>query len=400
MLGPPDFVAMPMFDQKNDDKHWGDECLTLLCSFAPDNVQQLCALSKKLGVKILNEYYKAVEMYVPPGTLRADLQHMCIAVYRSGELCILCCGCCEAALDRPIAQNGTVRVPAARASRRKRDAEIRRFALLPRCTLAVFAFCTCLALYPPCSCYARLGRDVESKGPALPTSAGFVLRGSGASVEQQGIITVSHLPRNGNVHLLGGLVARLRLSQWGSAPARQSIRPTASSGTGPACLSTISAGPLAREEPSKSVGFRRCTRYISIVCLSLTHGRPLSCVQTCTFFVRTGTCAYGDRCKFLHPTDCPPPQLNSAGYPIRTTDPICAHYLKKVPAQLLQWMVFPAACCNINHVLHLPPWRVLPALAGLVCFWHHMQVPSHSHASAAAGDAYARLGNPADAAFP
>lgn len=31
----------------------------------------------------------------------------------------------------------------------------------------------------------------------------------------------------------------------------------------------------------------------------------------CTFFLRTGTCAYGDRCKFQHPRDRPPPVLNS-----------------------------------------------------------------------------------------
>ncbi|KAJ9517510.1 hypothetical protein QJQ45_025007 [Haematococcus lacustris] len=50
------FVAMPMFDQKRDDKHWDDECLTLLCSFAPDSVKQLCTLGKKLSVKMLNVF--------------------------------------------------------------------------------------------------------------------------------------------------------------------------------------------------------------------------------------------------------------------------------------------------------------------------------------------------------
>ncbi|KAJ9528132.1 hypothetical protein QJQ45_005780 [Haematococcus lacustris] len=70
------FVAMPMFDQKRDDKHWDDECLTLLCSFAPDSVKQLCTLGKKLSVKMLNEYCKAVGLYVPVGTLRADLRYM------------------------------------------------------------------------------------------------------------------------------------------------------------------------------------------------------------------------------------------------------------------------------------------------------------------------------------
>ncbi|KAJ9530534.1 hypothetical protein QJQ45_012529 [Haematococcus lacustris] len=71
------FVSMPMFDQKRDDKHWDDECLTLLCSFAPDSVKQLCTLGKKLSVKMLNEYCsKAVGLYVPTGTLRADLRYI------------------------------------------------------------------------------------------------------------------------------------------------------------------------------------------------------------------------------------------------------------------------------------------------------------------------------------
>ncbi|KAJ9520720.1 hypothetical protein QJQ45_007579 [Haematococcus lacustris] len=70
------FVAMPMFDQKRDDKHWDDEFLTLLCSFAPDSVMQLCTLGKKLSVKMLNEYCKAVGLYVPAITLRADLRYM------------------------------------------------------------------------------------------------------------------------------------------------------------------------------------------------------------------------------------------------------------------------------------------------------------------------------------
>ncbi|KAJ9505574.1 hypothetical protein QJQ45_024313 [Haematococcus lacustris] len=70
------FVTMPMFDQKRDDKHWDDECLTLLCSFAPDSVMQLCTLGKKLSVKMLNEYCKAVGLCVPANTLRADLRYM------------------------------------------------------------------------------------------------------------------------------------------------------------------------------------------------------------------------------------------------------------------------------------------------------------------------------------
>ncbi|KAG2453551.1 hypothetical protein HYH02_001770 [Chlamydomonas schloesseri] len=64
--------------------------------------------------------------------------------------------------------------------------------------------------------------------------------------------------------------------------------------------------------------------------------------QLCTFFLRTGTCAYGDRCKFSHPADRPPPQLNSRGYPVRAEEPDCAHYLKK------GWCAF-GPTCKYNH---------------------------------------------------
>ncbi|GLI58581.1 hypothetical protein VaNZ11_000209 [Volvox africanus] len=62
----------------------------------------------------------------------------------------------------------------------------------------------------------------------------------------------------------------------------------------------------------------------------------------CTFYIRTGTCAYGDRCKFKHPLDRPPPQLNSRGYPVRAEEPDCAHYLKK------GWCAF-GPTCKFNH---------------------------------------------------
>ncbi|KAJ9529235.1 hypothetical protein QJQ45_007912 [Haematococcus lacustris] len=40
------------------------------------SVIQLCTLGKKLSVKMLNEYCKAVGLYVPAGTLRADIRYM------------------------------------------------------------------------------------------------------------------------------------------------------------------------------------------------------------------------------------------------------------------------------------------------------------------------------------
>ncbi|GFH10775.1 hypothetical protein HaLaN_06151 [Haematococcus lacustris] len=126
------FVAMPMFDQKRDDKHWDDGCLTLLCTFAPHSMKQLCTLGKKLGVKILNEYCKAVGLYVPAGTLRADLRYMCTAVENSAS-CVVGAvrqhfkgASRRAELFACLADCRSPWVPAARACRRKHDADVRR----------------------------------------------------------------------------------------------------------------------------------------------------------------------------------------------------------------------------------------------------------------------------------
>ena len=75
-------------------------------------------------------------------------------------------------------------------------------------------------------------------------------------------------------------------------------------------------------------------------------------LPTCTFFLRTGTCAYGDRCKFLHPHDRPPPVLNVRGYPVRSDEFDCPHYLKK------GWCAFNLTC-KFNHPELAPP--VLPS---------------------------------------
>ena len=61
-----------------------------------------------------------------------------------------------------------------------------------------------------------------------------------------------------------------------------------------------------------------------------------------TFFLRTGTCAYGERCKFQHPQDRPPPTLNSRGDPSRHDEVDCAHYIKK------GWCAF-GLTCKFNH---------------------------------------------------
>ncbi|PSC76554.1 MFS general substrate transporter [Micractinium conductrix] len=51
--------------------------------------------------------------------------------------------------------------------------------------------------------------------------------------------------------------------------------------------------------------------------------------QPCAFFLKTGTCAYGDSCKFAHPFDkAPKVEFNSMGLPLRPGEPECAFYVK------------------------------------------------------------------------
>jgi hypothetical protein len=49
----------------------------------------------------------------------------------------------------------------------------------------------------------------------------------------------------------------------------------------------------------------------------------------CSFFLRTGSCAYGDRCKFDHPYELAPQVVyNKLGLPLRPGQPDCQYYLK------------------------------------------------------------------------
>uniref|UniRef100_A0A7S3QML5 C3H1-type domain-containing protein n=1 Tax=Dunaliella tertiolecta TaxID=3047 RepID=A0A7S3QML5_DUNTE len=80
--------------------------------------------------------------------------------------------------------------------------------------------------------------------------------------------------------------------------------------------------------------------------------------QVCTFYMRTGTCAYRDRCKFHHPLNCPPPILNTHGYPLRAEESDCVHYTKK------GWCAF-GVTCKYNHPEGIAANPLAPSLATL-----------------------------------
>lgn len=72
--------------------------------------------------------------------------------------------------------------------------------------------------------------------------------------------------------------------------------------------------------------------------------------EVCRYFMRTGTCGYGDRCRYHHPQSAHRPRLNSMGYPLREAEHACPFYLKN------GWCGF-GATCKFNHP-ELPPLNV------------------------------------------
>lgn len=49
----------------------------------------------------------------------------------------------------------------------------------------------------------------------------------------------------------------------------------------------------------------------------------------CAFFLKTGTCAWGDNCRFSHPYDqAPEPTFNSLGLPVRPDQSDCVFYMR------------------------------------------------------------------------
>ena len=76
-----------------------------------------------------------------------------------------------------------------------------------------------------------------------------------------------------------------------------------------------------------------------------SSGRPARARDRtpCAFFIKTGSCAYGDRCKFGHPFDkAPRVEYNSLGLPVRPDEPVCSFYMKN-------WQCAFGHTCKYNH---------------------------------------------------
>ena len=81
----------------------------------------------------------------------------------------------------------------------------------------------------------------------------------------------------------------------------------------------------------------------------------------CPFFMRTGTCAYGAGCRFAHPRDRPPTQLNSRGLPLRADALVgCPYAPFALRAALLSRSLRRCACERLRGRQH--SWRrpILP----------------------------------------
>lgn len=64
--------------------------------------------------------------------------------------------------------------------------------------------------------------------------------------------------------------------------------------------------------------------------------------EICRYFLRTGTCGYGNKCRYDHPKSAHKPNLNTQGYPIREGECICRFFVKN------GWCGF-GATCKFHH---------------------------------------------------
>lgn len=111
--------------------------------------------------------------------------------------------------------------------------------------------------------------------------------------------------------------------------------------------------------------------------------------ETCRYFLRTGTCGYGDKCRYDHPKTAQKPDLNTLGYPLRQGECACRFFIKN------GWCGF-GPTCKFHHPelparkLHSPgagpmpvtvPGRFPPYGVGVGAS-HHMGGVHHQAAAA------------------
>ncbi|EFJ50950.1 hypothetical protein VOLCADRAFT_103744 [Volvox carteri f. nagariensis] len=185
-----------------------------------------------------------------------------------------------------------------------------------------------------------MSRNAEAVSEAPQQLGVYAHQGTGFMSSLTG---AQHHSNMGNyspsLELLQGIQVPLGSGPGQGQAQQQSAGPTGGISFSPLGAGLRSSGPFSTGGPnigSRGVDAKK-TEPTTTTTATTTEER-----QLCTFFIRTGTCAYGDRCKFKHPLDRPPPQLNTRGYPIRADEPDCAHYLKK------GWCAF-GPTCKFNH---------------------------------------------------
>ncbi|WOK99943.1 hypothetical protein Cni_G08655 [Canna indica] len=81
----------------------------------------------------------------------------------------------------------------------------------------------------------------------------------------------------------------------------------------------------------------------------------------CQFFLKTGTCKYGATCKYHHPEDKHDKQViqyNDLGLPIRKDEKLCAYYMKTGTCKF-------GVACKFNHPQPVAPVTTFPVTGSL-----------------------------------
>lgn len=103
----------------------------------------------------------------------------------------------------------------------------------------------------------------------------------------------------------------------------------------------------------------------------------------CAFFIKTGSCAYGDRCKFDHPYDkAPRVDYNSLGLPLRPDEPTCTFYVKN-------WQCAFGHTCKFNHPE--PSQGFTPAAQALTSPVHETPSPTAASLGISVGSHHAMM---------